>query len=503
VARTPDPGKRARSTDIEGLVSLPLREPFELLSSDDVRKIHEATLTALERTGMHVGSERVLSALSDEGARVDMDSKRAWFPPELVEAKMALAPSSFTLAARDPGYDLPLDGRLSYLSTEGCLAEIVDVDTGEWRPSTKDDLEQMTRLGDALPEIAFQWQPVSANDVPAAVRPMHEVHAQLPNTSKHIQQMTAIDPLMAHAAVDMAAAVAGSPEELRRRPIMSNFQCSISPFAWHEGPIEAMLVFAEAGVPVGACSMPLAAATGPTTTPGNIILANSEILAGLTIVQTFFPGAPVFYVSFATTMDMNSGALNLGWGPEDLFCELASGQMGRFYDIPSSAGIFCTGSKSQDWHAGAQNALSGFAKAVSSAQMLNAAGSLCGSRVFSAESLMLDCEIFNLLARMNDGYVFDEESMALDVIDQVGPEGHFLASPHTLAHMRDPWRAKFFNRQAVEDWAADGRPAPQEVALAEARRILEEYEPTPLPGGVDEQLLEIVHRYEHLAEEVA
>ena len=132
-----------------------------------------------------------------------------------------------TLCARDPALDLVLDGTRGYLSTDGCPGDMIDLETRRRRGGTKADLAELTRLADALPEIAFMWQCVSANDSPVPVRPIHETHAQLVSTTKHIQQMTAVDGSNARGIVEMARAVAGDADRLRARPLLSNFQCVI------------------------------------------------------------------------------------------------------------------------------------------------------------------------------------------------------------------------------------------------------------------------------------
>jgi len=138
---------------------------------------------------------------------------------------------------------------------------VMDIFTDQRRYSNKNDITQFTTIADALPQVGIQWQCCSANDKPVLVRPMHETHAQWHATSKHIMQMTAIDPFNARGLVEMCRVIAGGEAELRERPIMSNFQCSISPLHWDEPTVEAMQVFAEAGIPVGMCAMPLAGAS--------------------------------------------------------------------------------------------------------------------------------------------------------------------------------------------------------------------------------------------------
>jgi len=215
------------------IIGLPLeRWGHRVLDDDAVAAIHAATLRVLERTGVEVRSAAIRAAMTREGAVVDDATGRIRFPSDLVGAALARAPHGYTLAARDPANDLPLDGRRGFLSVDGSAAHILDPDTGDRRPGTTADLELVTRLGDALPEIGFLWQGVEAGDAPVAVRPLHELRTQLSLSTKHVQLMTAVTPRVAEGAAAMAAAVAGGTDALRARPILSSFQVSLSPLVF-------------------------------------------------------------------------------------------------------------------------------------------------------------------------------------------------------------------------------------------------------------------------------
>ncbi len=475
--------------------ALPHPEPFDVLPNETVAAVHAETLAVLERTGVHLRSERLLKELQAAGARVDLRGSRARFPPEMVEGCRSRAPRTLTLAAREPGLELELDGIRGYLGLDGCAAEVLDLDTRKRRPSTKADLATATRLADALPQIGFVWQPVSSRDVPTVTEPLHNLQAQLVSTGKHIQLMTAVTENAAAGAVEMARIVAGGGDALRERPIISAFQCSISPLTYDGGPMEAALVFAEAGVPCGFVAMPIACATAPATATGSLVVSNAEVLAGIVALQALRPGAPTFYGSSATVMDLRSGAAACG-GPEDLLFQMASSQMARHYGIPSSIGTFATGAKASDWQAGTENALSGLASWLAGADMLCGAGLLYAARVFSLEQVLLDAELFDLIRHMTEGFSVSEEDLATSVIEAVGPGGHFLSQPHTLANMRRLWQSRFFNRDSWEDWEAAGRPEPRDRARERARTILAEHTPMPLPDGVEEELLEAIAAHE-------
>src|SRR5215203_2257225 len=176
---------------------------FAVLEKADEDLIHDRSLEVLQRAGVSTTNEALLHLMAEHGQDVDFEAKRIRFDPGFVEEALAMVPRTFTLGARDAELDMVLDGERGYLGTDGCPADVVDLDTKKRRRGTKQDLADLTRIADALPEVAFMWQQVSANDIPVPVRPMHETHAQLLNTSKHIQQMTAIDGFNARGIVEM------------------------------------------------------------------------------------------------------------------------------------------------------------------------------------------------------------------------------------------------------------------------------------------------------------
>ncbi len=479
---------------------MPLPLKLDLLTEGQVERLHRATLDVLGRAGMQIRSPSLVRALGHAGARVEEDEGCVRFPPEMVEEAVARAPCSYLMAARDPACDVTLDGSHGYLTLDGCASDVVDLDTGRQRPSTKADLENATRLADAVPEVTIAWQPVAARDVPTSVQSLHEVHAQLTNTSKHIQQMTVIDPGAARAAVAMARIVAGGDRALRERPIMSAFQCSLSPLTFDGGPLEAAVVYAEAGIPCGFVAMPLTCATAPATVAGTMVMTNAELLGGITALEFLVPGAATFYGVCTSTMDLTTGSLAYAWGPEEQLFSFASAQLARRYQIPSQLGTFGTGAKTQDWQAGAQHAISGLSSVLSGGDMYCATGTIYGGRVFAFEQVLLDAELFDLIRHMTEGFSVSEEDLATSVIEAVGPGGHFLSQPHTLANMRRLWQSRFFNRDSWEDWEAAGRPEPRDRARERARTILAEHTPMPLPDGVEEELLRIIQSHERETE---
>jgi len=260
------------------------RDPLPVLDEPGLVRVHDAALTVLDVTGVIVRSATVRAGLVAAGIRVDEASGRVRFTPRQVAAALTSAPRAYTLAARDPAADLALDGASGWLSLDGSAAEMIDMGTGRRRASTLDDLSDVSRIADALPEIGFLWQAVEAGDRPVAVRPLHELRAQMTASSKHVQLMTAVTPLQAEGAVELARAVVGGVDALRARPILSAFEVSLSPLTFEGEALEAALVYGRAGVPCGFVVMPIACATAPATPAGVVVLSHAEALAGITIL---------------------------------------------------------------------------------------------------------------------------------------------------------------------------------------------------------------------------
>jgi len=456
---------------------------LNILSDEDVKRLHTATLDVIERTGVKFPSQRALDIWQAHGAEVDRDSQIVKVPGQVIEEALKQAPPSYVLAARAPGQDLPLDGNHVYAATDGCGVEVLDLYTCRRRRSCLQDQADIARVADFLPEIGFHWIAVSAQDYPAESRSLHELRVTWENSTKHVQTESVYSVAEAQAAVEMAAAIAGGREALRERPVLSIMQCTLPPLGHDGGSLDAALIAAEAGLPVGFMTMTSSASSAPATLAGNLIVGNAEVISALALIQLAYPGAPVFYAAAQTATDIRSGAYT-GGGPEDYLFGAATNVLADFYNVPLSMGSFATGAKTPNWQAGIDNSMSTFMASIAMSDMLLGVGLLHGSRIWSYAQMLLDCEIFDMVIRTLQGIQVDEESMALDVIDRVGPGNHFLGEKHTRKHMRELWLPNYMDRRPYDEWEEKGDGA-VDWAIVEAKRILETHQPDEL----DRQLI--------------
>ncbi len=466
------------------------RLKLDILSPQDILNLHTATLAIIERTGVRFPSEKALRIWEAHGASVDWDTMIVKAPGKLIEEALKQAPPAYTLAARDASQDLPLDGNHVFVGTDGCGVEVIDLHSGKKRRSGLQDVVEIARVADYTEEVGFHWVALSAQDRPPETRGLHELKAIWENSTKHVQTESIYSEEEAHAAVEMAALVAGGREALRQRPVLSIMQCTAPPLGQDGGSVDAALIAAEAGLPVGFMTMSSCLTTGPATLAGTLAVGNAEVVSATALIQLASPGAPVFYAAAQTASDLRSGAYT-GGGPEDFLFGAATNVLSDYYKIPLSMGSFATGAKTPNWQAGIDNSLSTFMACIVMSDMLLGVGMLHGSRIWSYEQMLMDCEIFDLVRNMMEGILVDDETLALEVIDSVGPGGNFLKEKHTRKHMRSLWMPQFMDRRPYEAWE-EQQDGAQDWARAKAQQILATHQPDPLDPMISAEFERII-----------
>jgi len=462
---------------------------LEVLSAGELDAIRSATLHILEHVGVHVPSARALRIFADHGAQVNMDSQVVRLSPDLVTGALAHAPRSFVLAGRAEGTDLTLDGTNSYFGTDGCGTETVDFETGERRHSCKEDVARMARVADYLSSVAFYWPMVSAQDH-GRLAPLHELDASFNNTVKHVQTETVMGERPAQYAVRMGEVIAGDREKMRDRPPFSVLICTIAPLGQDKEGIEAGMVYAEAGIPVGFMAMPNMGATAPATPGGALAVGNAEVVSAMVLMQLVAPGAPVYHSLLASVMDPRSADYVVGL-PEKYLCNVAAVQMAHDWGVPTLAGAFGMGClEPATWQLGRDSVYTALMVPLAGAEIVTGGGMLAASTLLVPEQIIFDDEIYHMNRVLVEGIDVSTDGLALDVIASVGPRGHFLAQRHTRQHVREMWIPGLTHPGP----SMDGKPAPdvRGRARAELDRILAEHRPEPLAKAARAELQAIL-----------
>jgi trimethylamine--corrinoid protein Co-methyltransferase len=463
-----------------------------IFSRSELEAIHWATLDVLERTGVKIYSEKCLKILEEAGCEVNYKRQDALIPSEIVEEALRKKKGVFRLCARNPKYDLTLDGRHVYITTDGAGVNTLDFETGERRPSTKDDVAKSATIADALDSVSIYWPMVTSMDMPAPVRHLHDFEASLANTEKHIQLEIVSEPETARHIIKIAAVASGGEENLKKRPIISSLHCTISPLQHEGGSIEAALEFAKAGIPIAFYAMPQAGATSPITLAGTVVMNNAEVLSGLVITQLACPGAPVIYGTGGAGFDMKTGTWT-GGSPERALISAALGELAKYYGMPSLVGGFVTSAKTLDAQACYEKVISGVPQVLAGCDMIAGIGLLDNCTTLSFEQLVIDDEIVNMTFRLAKGIEVKDETIALHLIQKIGPGGNFLAERHTLEYLRkEHFIPELTDRRSYEAWLKDGAKDIAKRAKEKVKTILKTHQPQPLPKEAQAEIQKII-----------
>ncbi len=468
----------------------------ELLSQAQLEKLKNGTLHILEEVGVQIPSRKALAIFADHGAHVDMQNQIVRIPPDLVSKAMSSAPRSFVLGGREERFDLLLNGKASYICTAGTGVYVVDFETRKKRASKKQDLEQIARIADALPIISFLWSTVTSQDHGLSA-PVHDCHAMLNNTLKHVRGGTTVFPQLAPYIVDMATVVSGDEKKLRKRPPINANICTIAPLSHDKHGIECALTYADAGIPISFMAMTTMFSSAPASPLGALIVGDAEVLSGMVLIQLAYPGAPVFHSLYVSIMEPRTGAY-ISKVPLPL--NIMSVELAHAWNVPSLGGARL-GSDAPDigWQSGMETTIGAAQLSLGGGEICGNIGLLGGSMIFYPEQLILDHEICMITHELMHGFAFDEFDMCLEVVKGVGPRNTFLTEEHTIKHLRDFRLSPLLNQQDT-----DGSPQhPVDLARKEFIRMDKSHHPTPLPKEVITELDRIVSAADREAERLS
>jgi trimethylamine--corrinoid protein Co-methyltransferase len=444
---------------------------LRILSDEQLEKFKSNTFIMLEETGFHCPSERALEIYAEHGAVVDFDTQIVKLSPDVILEALSHAPRYYTMGGRTEAFDLDLSKGVTYVATDGTGTKTIDYVTRKLRASIKDDVVKSARISDYLSSISFYWPMVSAQDHPLCPS-LHELDASFNNTLKHVQTPTVVEEITTRYAVEMAKVVAGSEEEMRKRPPLSLLICTIAPLAMDAGSMDAALVAAGAGIPVGFMAMPNTGSTAPATLAGTISLGDAEIVSAMVLIQMAYPGAPIYHSLMPGMTHPRTGA----YYGHDSHVYAIGVELAHMWGVPTLAGMGGSDAHGLGWESGMGGGKSSLLSALCGAETGSGMGLLQGSTLLYPEALFLERELYHSVRDAVAGLDTSPGQMALDVIQTVGPRGHFLRERHTRDYFR---KLSFSEVVHVADIGGSYRD-PLEVAKEKTDWILENHHPKPL-----------------------
>lgn len=466
---------------------------LRILSTDEINFLKEKIQLLLSTKGVKIEHPEAMEVLKKAGAEVSSSSGLVKFPIPLIDEALKQAPREFTLAGIDPKNDLhfPHPKGLFYTRTNTGGMNYLN-ENGEYHHILIEEVAEWTRLANALENIDF-WSLPSTNPVgfPSETIDIHTFNTVLRNTTKHgwVQPYEAEN---IKYLIEMAAAVVGGKDELRKRPIISAICCSVPPLTYKYMDMNIMYECCKAGVPLQMCSLPAAGANVPITPSGIALVACAEVLAMIVMAQLIAPGTPCVATPLLFEMDMLTTVTTQSGMATTMGRMMAMQLFSEGYGIPVHTYGTGTDSCTNDGQAGFEQASLSHMVALAGASVLGGAGQIETAKTISPIQLIIDNDVFGMVKQLKAGYVVDEETV--DWEEVIAGIDSFVDKGHTFKHFRDGYRAKTFSRDSRTTWLEKGSKDIAARAKDLYQSIKQNYQPINLSPEVADQLDAIVKR---------
>lgn len=465
---------------------------YQPLTQAGIERIHAATMQVYERSGIQVNSERALRAFHAAGADVDFQRHLVKADENWIKDKLKTAPAQITLYGREERHNLELDGFKVYIGTGGTAVNVLDIDTGARRPSTLTDVQMAARLVDALANIHFYVISCLPTELAKNDIDVNRFYAAIRNTGKHVMGGVYSTEGVKNVA-KYAAMIAGSREALLKKPFISFITCIMSPLVMDKDYTELMIAAIETGLPLATPTAPMAGSTAPGTLAGTLVQMNAEALSGVLLTQILNPGHPVLYSCVPTTTDLRTGAFCFG-SVEMGLMNAACAQLSRFYHLPNYTTAGVTEAKIPDAQSGYESMANIMLAALAGSNYIHDAAGLIESGLSIAfEQYVMDDDIIGMAMRAVKGIEVNDDTLAVAVINEVGPAGNYLANDHTTRHMKPEF---FYNKAADRNsrarWEMNGSLDARERARRMAKEMLATHKPLGIENKVEKEILATV-----------
>jgi trimethylamine--corrinoid protein Co-methyltransferase len=464
-------------------------KPLEFMTEEQVADVHRATLRVLAETGVRMESDWALEFLAGHGCTVDRSTFRVRFPPDLVEECLRRVPARFEVRARDPRCNLEYGGNTLHFSHSSGM-QTVDLDSFEPRPATRSEFVECARVLDALPTLSCLgcYPYYGFEGVPPVMAMPEGVALLMRHSTKH--QSVCYTQGCEVFNIQMAQAVGVE---------ISGVVTSSAPLTWNGDAVSVARRMAEAGFPISTVDGCIMGGTGPATPAGSVVVSNAEHLAMIVLAQLLRPGQRILVGHFALSMNMSTGAPAFGQ-IESSINNAIWNQMWRHYRVPCGNGSpGYVSAKTIDYQAGYEKAMAGLAAALSGANHLLLHFGVAAEMTAHPVQAVLDDDVAGMIGRFISGEQVDDETIALELIQQVGPlPGHYLDTAHTRRWWRrEQYMPRAADRLSYGQWQAAGKKTALDYARARVEEILAKHEAPPLTSAQDEELERILADARH------
>ena len=484
--------RQARAPRASGLVQRPFGrvirpyKPIEVLSGDQIASVHQAALKLLQTTGIRVLDAGARDRLHQAGAAVVEQNVR--LDASFVTERLMTVPKAFQLSARNPKHNLYFGGDDCIFASVGGPAYVMDIERGR-HDGSYDDLCDYLKLVQSFNIIHQEGGgPFEPMDLPANTRHLDIFRAQITILDKNWQTQT-LGRARTIDGIELAALSLGcTVDALVDKPALLGIINTNSPLQLDVPMAEGLITMAEHGQVNVITPFTLSGAMSPITLAGALVQQHAEALLGIVLTQVVRPGVPVMYGGFTSNVDMRSGAPAFGT-PEYAKAAQASGQLARHIGVPFRSSNV-TAANAVDAQSAYESMFALWGSMMGGAHLIeHAAGWMHGGLTASFEKLVLDCELLQMMAAYYDPIIVDDASLALDVIGEVGPGGHFFGTAHTMSRYENAFYAPMIsNWDNFQTWQERGSPEAPQRANAVWKQVLADYQAPQIDQGIVEEI---------------
>jgi len=461
-----------------------------MFSDAQLDQIHLATLEVLRRTGVRVHESESLNLLQEAGGVVS-DGNLVRIPPNVIEDALDTTPSRVVMCKRTGEPGMYLEGQRTYFGTGSDLPNTRDLETGERRLSLLSDVKNTARLADALPNLDFVMSMALPSDAPTMTSDRRSFLAMVENTVKPLV-FTAWDETGLADIIAMAEVIAGGAQELSLKPFLLAYLEPSSPLQHSEVVLRKVLMMVDHGLPFVYAPGPIDGASAPVTQAGALVMSNAESLSGLAIAQLRRKGTPFVLGSGAGPLDMRTMVATYS-SPEFMLHCMGMAELAHYYyRLPVWGFSGCSDSKLPDVQAGIESSLWILWTALSGANLVHDVGYIESGLTCSYEMMVINDEVIGFVRKLMGGIEINPETLALDILHEVGPGGDFLGTKHTSDHFRKVWYPRVFDRRSYTQWETAGKPTTTDKAKEIAKEIISTHSSTGLDDSVLKSLKSIV-----------
>jgi trimethylamine--corrinoid protein Co-methyltransferase len=462
-----------------------MRPVLRFLTDDLADRIISEARDLLCGLGMEIHNRRALELLGDHGARVDLDTRHAWFTADLIDAALAAAPASFSLFDAHGNQTHDLGGDRVHFAPGSSAIHYLDPDSGRMRQPTTADYVRYAKVVAQLPNISAQSTAFIPGDVPGPVQDSYRLFLSLKHCGKPVVT-GAFSVAGFEVMQDLLQAVRGSADELRAKPL-ALFSCApTTPLQWSDITSQNLLDCAAAGIPVEIPTMPLAGFTSPVTVAGTLAQHAAETMSGVILAQLVSPGARVLYGGSPAPFDIRYETTPMG-AAETWLLDAGLNEVGKRLGLPTQAYIALSDAKGLDAQAGLETGMGAVVAVLSGINNISGPGMLDFENCQSTEKLVVDHEIAGLALRLARGITPRDDFPVRPRIEELLAEGHLLISDHSMQNMGEEhhFPGPVLERANHSRWLEEGGLSVNQ----RARAVADQLEASWIPPAQDETVV--------------